>query len=328
MKFGAWIHGRSKPSLTESILQAGAAGLESIRSYSIEYSREVAPTLKIAGLSLLAGMHIDAPALAADWRSQLNFEELEANLELGVELAGICVGNELREGGDDFDTKEFTGKLAEGLANVLNAYRNLIKLKGRNVPLTYANEAITFNPDGSVRPETLPMLEACDIIGVNLYPMEGVGWQGEEAFVLNRQLLMDKPTQDAQFEKFESQLRTVMAAVKKLDKTAILTETGFPSAIDFILTGQIAPGQERYAGVHAREAYENAMHRFLGIIKSVNYEYNERIQAVYFYEWQDNLYHRKIWNIEKSPIHVAFGLNDQDGIPKLDIPRLIEENRQ
>lgn len=36
-----------------------------------------------------------------------------------------------------------------------------------------------------------------------------------------------------------------------------------------------------------------------------------------WYGWRDNLYLPKIWNIERSPIHVVFGLCDCFGILNL-----------
>ncbi len=65
------------------------------------------------------------------------------------------------------------------------------------------------------------------------------------------------------------------------------------------------------------------MKRFIGIIRTVNCDYQDRIKALYFYEWRDNYDHQKIWNIENSPIHTAFGLCDREGHPKFDIASLI-----
>ena len=97
MKFGAWIHEHDL-SLDEQILAARQSGLRSIRSYSLNYSRRTTPALKQNGMSLLAGMHIEGKSLVDDWRQQVNLEELAEITKLGVELEGICVGNELREG--------------------------------------------------------------------------------------------------------------------------------------------------------------------------------------------------------------------------------------
>jgi hypothetical protein len=69
--------------------------------------------------------------------------------------------------------------------------------------------------------------------------------------------------------------------------------------------------------------YGEAMHQFADLISQVNVDYGGRIQALYFYEWRDNLHHAKIWNVEQSPIHVAFGLCDRSGVPKFDVKGLV-----
>jgi hypothetical protein len=323
MKFGAWIHSNSQPSWQDAILLASQSGLHSIRSYSFEYSAQVAPILGQTGMSLLAGMHVEAEALAADWRSQVRLDELAEYFELGVPLEAICVGNELREGGDAFDKKQFTAALAEGLAYVLDTYHDWMMQHGVSAPLTYANEMISFAPDGSLRPETLPLMQACDILSANHYPMAAAGWMGTAAFLLNEQLLHDTRTQNDQFARFECALRILLQEAEKLDKPLMFSETGFPSAVDWRHSGVFETGKFRYHPIHDTAAYETAMQRFISLIQSVNADYRGRIQALYFYEWQDNLNHPKIWNIEKSPIHIAFGLCDEKGNPKLDIPALI-----
>jgi hypothetical protein len=70
------------------------------------------------------------------------------------------------------------------------------------------------------------------------------------------------------------------------------------------------------------DRYCEVMRDFVRLIRQVNADYGGRIQAVYFYEWRDNLYHGKIWNVEQSPIHVAFGLCDRFGVPKFDLKEL------
>ncbi|MBN1580422.1 MAG: hypothetical protein JXA89_06945 [Anaerolineae bacterium] len=59
------------------------------------------------------------------------------------------------------------------------------------------------------------------------------------------------------------------------------------------------------------------------LIRQINADYAGCIQAIYFYEWRDNLHHTKIWNVEGSPIHVAFGLCDRFGVPKFDLKALL-----
>lgn len=96
-----------------------------------------------------------------------------------------------------------------------------------------------------------------------------------------------------------------------------LSETGFPSAVGYHMEGErlVVPESD-----NAR--YGEVMLEFMEMIRRVNTDYGGRVQTIYFYEWRDNLYHSKIWNVEQSPIHVAFGLCDRFGVPKLDIKRL------
>jgi hypothetical protein len=117
MKVGTWIHDYDDVSLDEQIELAAENGLQTIRSYHIGYAEGVVEALKRTGMSLLAGMPVDAEAMIADWRSQVRLDELARYHELGVPLEGICVGNELREGGDAPDNKRFTARLSFGLAN-------------------------------------------------------------------------------------------------------------------------------------------------------------------------------------------------------------------
>jgi hypothetical protein len=72
------------------------------------------------------------------------------------------------------------------------------------------------------------------------------------------------------------------------------------------------------------ERYDEVMEEFANLIHRANADYDGRIQALYYYEWRDNLHHQKIWNVEQSPIHVAFGLCDRFGVPKFSIRRLVD----
>ena len=116
---------------------------------------------------------------------------------------------------------------------------------------------------------------------------------------------------------FELRLRRTLEELLPVDKPLILSETGFPSAVGYRMENArlVVPESD-----NAR--YGEVMTEFIGIIQRVNADYDGRIQAIYFYEWRDNLYHDKIWNVEQSPIHVAFGLCDRFGTPKFDIRQL------
>ena len=320
MKFGAWIHERDL-SLEEQILAARQSGLQSIRSYSLDYSRRAAPALKRYDLSLLAGMHIEAEALAADWRSQVRLDDLAEIHNLGVDLEGICVGNELRQGGDAFDTKRFTARLAFGLANVLDTYRRWMAERGIATPLTYAMEGIVFDQYGTFHEWVSPLIDVCDIVSINLYPMDVPAWFTFGAFDESRKFLTDRRVRNGRLTLYELQLRQVLTQLERVDKPMMFSETGFPSAIGFQIEDQtlVIPETDN-------DLYAAAMADFMTRIQTVNADFEGRIKALYFYEWRDNLYHSKVWNVEQSPIHVAFGLCDRFGIPKFDIRKLLAED--
>jgi hypothetical protein len=287
----------------------------------LDNSRRAAPALKRYDLSLLAGMHIEAEALAADWRSQVRLDDLAEIHNLGVDLEGICVGNELRQGGDAFDTKRFTARLAFGLANVLDTYRRWMAERGIATPLTYAMEGIVFDQYGTVHEWVWPLIDACDIVSVNLYPMDAPAWFTFGAFDESRKFLTDRRVRNGRLTLYELQLRQVLTQLERVDKPMMFSETGFPSAIAYQIEDQtlVIPETDN-------DLYAAAMADFMTRIQTVNADFEGRIKALYFYEWRDNLYHSKVWNVEQSPIHVAFGLCDRFGIPKFDIRKLLAED--
>lgn len=313
MKIGAWIHAHDL-ALAPQIKSAAAVGLRTIRSYHIDYSQAAAPALQRSGMSLLGGMHVDSAALAADWRSQVRLDELAQYHRLSVPLEGICVGNELREGGDEPDKKRFTARLSFGLANLLDTYRGWLRDHGHATPLTYAMEGIVLDPQGDFYEWLWPLVDACDVVGLNLYPMGNDAWFSYGAFDVSRRFLSDPRARHDRLAAFEYQLRRVLQALERAGKPLILTETGFPSAVGYHVEGErsVVPHNDA-------QHFAEAMQAFAGILARANREYDGRIRAVYFYEWRDNLFHSKIWNVEQSPIHTAFGLCERDGTPKLDI---------
>ena len=317
MKIGAWIH-ESGLSLAEQIPAAKHSGLQSIRSYSLEYSQRAAPLLAKHHMSLLAGMYIDSEALAADWRSQVRLDELAAIHALGVDLEGICVGNELRQGGDHPDDKRFTARLSFGLANVIDTYRRWMDERGLDTPLTYAMEGIVFDPDGTFHEWVWPLIDALDIVSVNLYPMGVPEWHGWGAFEESKKFLTDPQVRATRLDQMETQLRRVLQQLEAADKPLLLSETGFPSAVGYHLeTDSLVVPENDNA------SYAAVMSQFMGLIQQANLDYAGRLKALYFYEWRDNLYHSKIWNVEQSPIHVAFGLCDRFGTPKFDLQEMV-----
>jgi len=318
MIVGAWIHEGDGMTAATQIPLAARNGLRSIRSYSFGYAQRAAPVLDKHAMSLLAGMHINGQALVEDWHTQVNLEELEAYHRLGVRLEAICVGNELREGSDEPEKKKFTARLSQNLSEVLKIYRRWLEEHRHPTRLTYAMEGIVFDERGHFHEWVWPVVEACDIIGVNSYPMDSAGWFTFGAFEESRRFLLNPSIRRKRLKEYEDHMRILLDQLKTAQKPLLLTETGFPSAIGYRLEGDrlVVPGR---ANAH----YAEAMQAFLVLIRRLDAEYNHPIQGLYFYEWRDNLHHDKIWNVEGSPIHTAFGLCDRFGNPKFDLEKVI-----
>ena len=318
MKIGAWIHNHDNLELNRPIEQAARHGLSTIRSYSYDYAQKAAPALRKQGMSILGGIHVDSAELVRDWRSQVRIDQLDAYHKLEVSLEGICAGNELREGGDEPGKKRFTARLSFGLANVLGAFRSWLNDQNRTTPLTYAMEGIVFDSQGNFNEWLWPLIDAVDIVGVNLYPMGDEAWFTFGAFEESERFLHDRRLRHDRLAEYEYLLRRLLKQITPTGKRVILTETGFPSAVGYQMKGERAvfPTSDN-------TAYEEAMLEFMAINYRADNEYAGIIQALYFYEWQDNLHHTKIWNVESSPIHTAFGLCDSDGNPKVDIRKVI-----
>jgi len=103
-------------------------------------------------------------------------------------------------------------------------------------------------------------------------------------------------------------------------KPALLSETGFPSAVGY----QALESEHLIVPESDGERYGEVMAEFVGIIRQISQDFGGRLQTAYFYEWRDNLHHTKIWNVENSPIHTAFGLVDRTGQPKFDLASLLK----
>jgi len=317
MRIGAWIHTSGGLSLEDQLPLAAKNGLQAIRSYDLAYAENATPILRQAGMSLLAGINVDSEALLEDWHSQVRVDELARYHELGVPLDAICVGNELREGGDTPDKKRFTARLSFALANVMSTYREWLDQHNYSTPLTYAMEGIVFDQEGYFHEWLWPLIDACDVISVNLYPMDNAAWFTFGAFDESRQFMQDESVRHDRLVLFELSLRRALQQIQQVNKRLILSETGFPSAIGYRMEdGRVVPETDM-------KCFADAMHEFMSLIRRVNAEYEGQIQSLYFYEWRDNLYHQKIENIEQSPIHSAFGLCDRFGVPKLDIKALL-----
>ena len=112
MKVGAWIPDPDDISLAQQIVLAAESGLQTIHSYHIGYAEKAAPALRQTGMSLLAGMSVDAEALLEDRRPHVRLDELARYHELGVPLEAVCVDNELRGGGDEPSRRRLTARVS------------------------------------------------------------------------------------------------------------------------------------------------------------------------------------------------------------------------
>lgn len=318
MKIGAWFHAGDETPWEEQIDAAAQQGITAARSYDIGYSEHILPYLKRNGMTLMAGIDVDGEALLKDWRSQVRIEELARYHELGVTLDAICVGNELREGEFSSTGKKFSARLSFGLANVLDTYRKWLDDRGLSTPLTYASEGIIFDGEGVLHEWMWPLIDACGLVSINLYPMDYDAWFTFGAFDESRRLLQDTRERHLRFALFELRLRRILDQLSKVNKPLCLTETGFPSA-----TGHHAEEGLPVVPETDGPAYGVAMHEFMDVLRRVNRDCAGQIQSIYFYEWRDNLHHGAMdW---QSPIHSAFGLCDRFGAPKFDIRSLIRE---
>jgi hypothetical protein len=318
MKFGAWFHGNDDLPLMQQISTAKQVGITSARAYSLEYAHQLAPALRENGMSLLGGYSIDSQALLENWHSQFRPDILEDYHKLSLPLEAICIGNELREGGDEPDKKRFTARLSFALANVIQASRRWLDDHGYATPLTYAMEEIVYDAGLNFQEFLWPLIDACDIVSINAYPMGSTAWFTYDAFDESRRFLYDSRTRNDRLSAFDYRLRKALAQLEAAGKPVLLSETGFPSAVGYHREGEklIVPESDG-----AR--YGEVMAELLSRLKQLNTDYQGRIQSVYFYEWRDNLHHSKIWNVEDSPIHTAFGLCDRSGTPKFNISEIL-----
>ena len=324
MKLGAWIHDYSDTELEAQAHAAAQYGLASIRSYWLGYSQKVAPIVKAAGIQLLASMSVDGPKLAADWRTQVKLDELETTAALDCPLTGLCVGNELREGGDEPDKKRFTARLSFGLARVLETYREWMEKNGIEIPLTYAMEGIVFDNNGRFKEHLWPLIDACDIVSLNLYPMTNAQWFTFDAFEESKTFLRDDKVWRRRMSEYDARLRMTLEVLEKAGKKVILSEMGFPSGVGYTISDETNSDGEKFVRpVHDTDAFSHRMCDYVRLLASASADYGDVIEVAYFYEWWDNHHHRKIWNVEQSPIHTCFGLCDENGAPKLDIGSLV-----
>ncbi len=322
MKLGAWIHDHSDRALRTQVGHAAEAGIRTLRGYTPEYCAKVAPWAKERGLSLMAGIPVSSKDLVRDWKSQVRLDVLERVARLPCKIEAICVGNELREGGDAWERKRFTARLSFGLARVIETYRAWLIDRGLPFRLTYAMEGIVFDDARRFKEHLWPLVEACDVVSLNLYPMSAAHWRDFAAFEVNRAFLEDRKAWRRAISDYESMLRRTMDVLALADKALFLSEMGFPSGVGYRVQGRIGEN-EHIRPKHDAAAFSARMQEYVRLLAEVSADYDKRLETAYFYEWWDNHYHRKIWNVEKSPIHTCFGLCDETGTEKVDVAELV-----
>ena len=321
MKIGAWIHDYSGQNLEEQVRHAATAGIRSVRSYHFDYSRKIAPLAKEQGMTLLAGIPVDSEGLVKEWSSQVRLDDLDSTIALECPLEAICVGNELREGGDDPATKRFTARLSYGLARLIETYRNHLERSGASTRFTYAMEVLVFDDSLQFKDSVLPLIDACDVVSLNSYPITDEQWFGYSAFEANAEFLRNDRVWRRKLSIYEARLRNALELLMMLDKPLILSEMGFPSGVGYRIDGTIK-GNDHIWPVHDLDAFGNRMREYVELLSQISRDYGGLLETVHFYEWWDNHYHSKIWNVEQSPMHTCFGLCDEAGNEKLDISAL------
>jgi hypothetical protein len=212
---------------------------------------------------LAAGVSVDSQEILGNWRSQVRPSDLARLRALDISLEGICIGNELREGGDEPDKKRFSARLSFALANVLHTYRDYLEEWGWHTPLTYAMESIVCEEEGNFHEWLWPLIDACDVVGMNLYPMGNAAWFTFQAFEESRKFLQDTRLRHDRLAQFEVMLRHILQQLATVGKPLILTESGFPSAIGYHLESE-----RRVVPEHNRDGFFQAMVEFLTLDKN------------------------------------------------------------
>ena len=190
------------------------------------------------------------------------------------------LGTSYARGGNTPQHKQFTARLSFGLANLIAAYCEWMAQHGSTVPLTYAMEGSVFDTAGYFHEWLWPLIDACDVVALNLYPMDSKGWVGFGAFDESRRFLREPRFRRDRLVHFEAGLRRTLQQLMPTRKPVVISETGFPSAVGWHRDddGVLVPDSDI---TH----YEACMHELVALFRRVNEDYQGRISAVYFYEW-------------------------------------------
>jgi hypothetical protein len=315
LNLGAWVYTMRAPELRV----AAYAGFDSTRGYAPSHAVQMAAASRQLGLSHLGGLDLNADKVLADWQDQVQWDSMTELYNTGIPLVAVCVGNEVRDvcAGEKLC---FSAHLADNLRQIIEGYRLWATRTGWKINLTTVLIGDAFDTSYTFYDWVLPLIDSCDVVAMNLYPMAESDWFGLEAFKSNQQFLTDPATRQARFDHFEEMLRALLTQLQRRGKSLILSETGIPSGVDFRQYGStIVP-------IHDPAAFQDAYMQFAGLLARVRADFHGQLSGIYLYEWLDNLNHPKI-RTENSPIHTCFGLCDNSGTPKLDIEALTKRFR-
>jgi len=316
LNLGTWIY-----TLRPSEIRVSAhVGFDSTRGYLPSDAVAMAAVSRALGLSHLGGLDVNTDKLLADWHSQVQWDAMTELYNTEVPLVAVAVGNEVRDvcPGEGLC---FPRPLVEDLTNVINGYHQWADRTGWKIKLTTTIQGDAFDANNVFYDWVLPLIDTCDVVAMNLYPMAEEDWFGTQAFKSNQQFLTDLTVRQSRLDRFEEMLRALLEQIIRRGKALILAETGFPSGVDYQQYGStIIP-------LHDRAAFGDAYMQFASLLARVRADFRGNLRGIYLYEWMDNLHHPKI-EAENSPIHTCFGLCDSNVLPKFDLNALVQRLRQ
>lgn len=312
MLLGTWFHNDDRNLNGQHVVSAHRRGISLVRSYTFEHIAPIVDVIRECEMSVLAGVHVD-PEEVLTRPNDVSLEgEIRAYLESGVKVHAVCIGNELRDPWTKIGQWTFSEELATKFCIVLDRARELLTDLGVcELRVTYAMER-PFPWESWLQ----PVVNACDFVSINLFPIENRHWFGPASMDANRSMLLSRNEQKLLLLKYEVALREVLERTCAVGKRVILSETGIPSGISYEWRG------ERILSQHLIEPWREMLCKMMDIVVRANDAYGGCIEAVYLYEWRDNCWHSKRM-VEDSPAHASFGLCYEDGAEKVDVPQIV-----
>lgn len=312
MLCGTWFHNDDGSLNGQHVVSAYREGISLVRSYAFEHIAPIVDMIRQCDMGVLAGIHVDPEEVLTRPHDVALTGELRAYLESGVRLHAVCIGNELRDPWTAIGQWTFSEELAFKFCIVLERARTLLTELGESdLRLTYAMER-----PFPWEPWLQPVVDACDFVSINLFPIENRHWFGPASMNANRSMLLSRNEQKLLLLKYDIALREVLERSRAVGKRVILSETGIPSGVSYEWRG------ERVVSQHLIEPWQEMLCEMMEIVMEANDDYGGAIEAVYLYEWRDNCCHSKRM-VEDSPAHASFGLCFDDGLEKADVKQIV-----